>query len=470
MKSRGNSHLSYWAVVACLLSAGEAAFAASPAPDAAQPDPSPVTFDAGADLRVRQEIMRNVPGLPGGGVLYPRARRDWLNHMRFRPRLWGQVTAGGSWRLLARLTDEMRWNVSPDSTAYTFPDEVLLDNLYLEGVGLFDGFVDLRLGRQDLYNLYGLDHLFVDGTPGDGSRTLFADMVRVGFTWDEARRLDLFFLHCSDETALRWGTERSRHRSLAGLGGGAQPDRDDWGWGAVWSGTAAGLPYQIFALQKVSESYRRGSIDHPWTRRELLGVKTTPQLTDAWSLQLEAMGQIGRDGDGAWLSGWSTYCALNWRQAEAARATPFASLGFHTMSGDRDAADEEGGHRAWDPMWSRGVNDSELFLYGTHYGVGWWSNQLYLKLAGGIDFAARRKLTASCGPMFATVADGLGGGDGHLKGFLSQARYDFPLIRPETGGRFEIFGHLVAEFFNPGGYFETGKPAWFVRWEVDFVF
>jgi hypothetical protein len=353
--------------------------AASPAAGAQNGAP---VFNAGADLRIRQEIMRNVPGLPGGGVLFPQTRRDALNHMRFRPRVWAELAAA-NWRLRTRLTDEVRWNVAPDGTAYSFPDELVLDNLFLEGTDLFDGRLDVRIGRQDLYNFCGLDHVFVDGTPGDGSRTLFADMVKLGFSFENEARLDLFFLHCGDENALRWGTARSRRRSLAGLGGGADPDMDDWGWGAVWSGRAAGLPYQVFALQKVTESFRRDGREHPWTRRELAGVKLTPQITDDLSLQLEAMGQIGRNGDGDWLSGWSTYSGLSWRRAGEGAVTPFMRAGFHTMSGARDAADEDGGHRAWDPMWSRGVNDSELFLYGTHYGVGWWSNMMFLKFAAG---------------------------------------------------------------------------------------
>lgn len=431
---------------------------------------SALTFDAGADLRIRQEIMRNVPGLPGGGVLYPQIRRNYLNHMRFRPRVWGELRAFDKWRLYARLTDEMRWNVAPDGKAYTFPDEVVLDNLYLEGLGLFDGAFDISVGRQDLYNLYGLDHVFVDGTPGDGSRTLFADMVRMAFHFDEGDRLDLFFLHCADENALRWGTERSRRRSLSGLGGGAELDMDDWGWGAVWSGEASGVPYWLFAMQKVTDSFRRGGVEHPWTRRELLGLKLLPRLTDELSLQLEAMGQVGRNGDGAWLSGWSTYSGLNWKSESESAVTPFATVGFHTMSGDRSAKDEDGGHRAWDPMWSRGVNDSELFLYGTHYGIGWWSNMMFLKLSGGVELGPRHRVSAAAGPMFATIDDALGGGDGHYKGFLSQAKYEFPLWRPCEDGRFEVFGHLIAEHFVPGDYFESDKSAWFVRWQADFRF
>ena len=142
------------------------------------------------------------------------------------------------------------------------------------------------------------------------------------------------------------------------------------------------------------------------------------------------------------------------------------------MSGDKDAAKENGGHHAWDPMWSRGVNDSELMLYGTHYGVAWWSNMMFLRLEGGVEFGRHHALSAMTGPMFAAVDDGLGGGDGHFKGFLSHIRYDFPLLLAdkEAGRRFEIVGHLFAELFNPGDYYETDKPAWFLRWQVELKF
>ena len=66
----------------------------------------------------------------------------------------------------------------------------------------------------------------------------------------------------------------------------------------------------------------------------------------------------------------------------------------------------------------------------------------------------------------------MGGGDGMFKGLLSQATYSFPLWLADKskGERFEIVGHVMAEFFNPGDYYETDKPAFFVRWQVEFRF
>ena len=438
----------------------------------AQDDASSTVIDFGADFRVRQELMDNVPGLPGGGLLLRAPRSGYRNHIRFRPRVWGEIK-NEQWRVYLRVTDEFRWNARPYTNKTTFPDEAIIDNLFIEAKDLFDGFLDFTIGRQDLYNLYGLDHIFVDGTPGDGSRTVYTDMARFALKFSEDERLDLFFLHNYDDNPLRWGTERGRHRSLSGLGGGAEVEMDDWGWGGVWSGKAADwLPYQVFAMQKITERFTRNHVRHPYTRRELVGVKLMPQLTDELSLQLEAMGQIGRNGDGDWLSGWSTYTGVNWKKAAESGWKPFASLGLHVMSGDRHAAEEDGGHHAWDPMWSRGVNDSELMLYGTHYGAAWWSNMIFLKLAGGVDFGPRHRLYLTTGPMFAAREDGMGGDDGSFKGMLSQVRYDFPLWKMSVceGRSVEVFGHVLAELMNPGDYFATDKPAWFLRWQLDFRF
>ena len=435
-----------------------------------------VDFDAGADLRIRQEMMENVPGLPHGGVLAPVRRGKFTNHMRFRPRVWGEVKFGaeevGQFRLYTRLTDECRWCPEPYKNNYTFPDELILDNLYLEGLGLFDEFLDFQIGRQDLYGLYGLDHVFVDGTPGDGSRTTYAEMARTTLHVTEESKLDLFAIYDFDDSDVRWGTDRGKHRSLSGLGGGAEPEMDDWGFGAIWgSNFGKHLPYQLFVMQKNTERFYRGDVKHPRTQRELVGAKLMPQLDEEWSLQLEGMGQVGANGRGDMQSGWSTYSGVNWKSARSG-IRPFGKFGYHFMSGDDDAADEDGGHSAWDPMWARGVNDSELFLYGTHYGAAWWSNMHYAKLTAGLDLGRRHQVVASTGPMFAAAQDGLGGANGMFKGLLSQVRYDFPLwlADKEKGERFEVFGHLLAEFFNPGDYFETDKPSWFVRWQIDFKF
>lgn len=433
-----------------------------------------VSFDMGADLRVRQEIYDNVPGRPGGGLNSTSVRGKYTNRMRFRPRVWGEIKFEDRLRVYTRLTDEFRWNVQPNLRSRSFPDEVFLDNLYVDGKGFFDGFLDFTVGRQDVMNLYGLEHIFQDATPNDGSRSLYADMIRFTLHCTEESTLDFFALYLSDENNLRWGESTSDNRSIVGLGeSGAEPDRDEWGAGTVWSSNfGEALPYQLYLMHKNTASYRVKGSKRPSTRRETLGVKITPRLTDEWSLQFDGIGQIGENGSGDTLYGSSAYAGVKWKSASAGSVKPFASAGFLFMSGSKDTKETYGGHGAWDPMWSRSVRYSEIFLGGTHYATCWWSNMYYARLEAGIDLGARHNLTWSSGPMFAAAQDRLGGADGSYKGYLNTLHYNFPLILADKdkGERFEVFGHLHLELFNPGDYFETSRPAWFIRWQVEFKF
>lgn len=433
-----------------------------------------VDFDFGADLRVRQEFFDNVPGLPGGGLLSTARSGKYTNRMRFRPRVWGEVRFDDRLRIYTRLADEFRWNVRPAVKSSRFPDEIFLDNLFIEGKGFFDGFLDFTVGRQDILGLYGLGDIFADATPNDGSRSMFADMVRFTLNVTDDSKLDLFGLYLHDDNHLRWGDSRSEHRSVTGLGGsGAEPERDEWGFGAVWSSDfGEALPYKLYAMHKNTAAYRRNERKIPSTRRETFGVNVSPQLTDEWSLQFDLAGQVGGNGAGKTLYGSSAYCGVKWKSASKNAVKPFASAGVRYMSGSKDTAETEGGSGAWDPMWARSGGYSEIFLYGTHYGTCWWSNLYYARLEAGFELGRRHDLRFTSGPMFAAVNDSLGGGDGHYKGYLNTLRYNFPLMLAdkEKGERFEIFGHLHLELFNPGDYFETSRPAWFVRWQVEFKF
>ena len=410
-----------------------------------------IAFDAGADLRIRQELMGNVPGNPGGGLVTTPCGK-FTDHVRFRPRVWGELKgeteSAGKWRLFTRIADEFRWNVEPYKNSTAWPGEVYLDNLFIEGKGLFDGFFDLKVGRQDLWKYCGIDHVFGDGTPGDGSRSVYSDMAAVTLHVDEDSTLDVFGLYNFDSVDdLRWGYDHQRFSSLSGRFPDGCGDEDDFGYGAIWSSKLAGkLPYQIFAMQK--QSLHVGEYDN---HTELVGVKTMPKWNEEFSSVFEVMSELDEE--------WRGYAELAWKRAEGG-VKPFWTLGYHYLS------------KEWDPMWARAVNDSEMFLYGTHNGVAWWTNMHFLKLTAGLEFERDHSLALSTGPMFAAYADGIGGGDGFFKGELSQLKYVFPLLRADraAGERFEILGHLVFEYFNPGDYYESRKGAWFFRWQVEFKF
>lgn len=447
----------------------------------ALPAAGEIAFDAGADLRVRQEIMHNVPTLPGGGMVgrpgVPRNKTK--NQMRFRPRVWAELKFAEKWRLYARLVDEVRAGIAQSTRAATWPGEVVVDNIYLEGKALFEdalfegSSIDLSVGRQDLYRLYGLDHIFVDGTTGDGSRSTYADMVRLALHVDEVSRLDLFALLNRDREYMRIGTHRSYDgMQLTGFGGN-DTEMDDWGFGAIWSSAVDFVDYQLFYIQKDTASFHRRGVKHPRRQVNLFGLKVAPQWLPGWRTPFEAMVQAGENGANEELCAWAGYAGVEWKDLEKETWIPFVRSGLLALSGDRDAANEDGGRSAWDPMWYRGVDDSEMMLYGSTYGIGWWSNMYNFKTTAGLEIDRLHRVNFTVGAMFAEEKDGLGGGDGMYKGLLTQARYDFPIWlkdKKQTRHAFEMYGHVLLEWFNPGDYFETDKPAYFVRWQFDIRF
>ena len=460
-------------------------------PEGTTAEASALAFDAGADLRVRQEIMHNVPGLPGApGAMMPRAYKEMQNHIRYRPRVWARLDTE-RFTLYGRLVDEMREypvknGVKRRNRNYTFPDEVVLDNLYLEGRGLFDGLLDLRLGRQDLlergHSVFGLDRVLQDGTPYDGSRSCFADMARFTSHTSDTSKLDAFALYDNSRNDIRWGNRLSRGRPLTALHPGDSPEMDEWGGGLVWHDRLVDgrLPYQRYVLHKHAEAYTApGGARIPDKQVTTVGARVQPEATDNLSFDFDAAQQFGTRSNGTQAGGAMGYAAVDIHKAKSyAGIRPYTRLSAYFLSGDRHRTGAHDGDTAWDPMWARAPQDSELMQYGTLYGLGYWSNILYAKLTIGADLGARHALCAYSGPMWAAVQDRLGHADGSggslFKGVLSAVRYDFPLLLAPKGARgadrFEIFGHLLAEVFNPGDYYDSSRPAYFLRWELTFAF
>ena len=449
-------------------------------------------FNAGADLRVRQEILHNITGLPGApGAMLPRAYKKDVNHIRFRPRVW----ASASWdrfTLYGRLVDEFREHivkngVKRDRRAYNFPDEVALDNLYLDGQGLFDGFLDFRIGRQDMFekghSVFGLDRILFDGAPYVGSRSCYADMIKLTFHTSDTSKLDAFAIYDNGRNIFRYGNHNSRNRPMNAIHPGDSPEMDEWGGGLVWHDSLAEktFPYKVYLIHKHNESYyapgRRRVQDKQITT---VGVDITPEINENLSFELDLADQFGTISDGnRQAGGQMAYAAVDFHRSRAEKGLrPFSRLSVYYMSGDRHHGRDGDNDTAWDPLWGRWPQDSELFQYGTLYGLGYWSNMTYPKLTLGLDIGPHHRLCAYTGPIFAAAQDHAGhadgSGDSMFKGELSVVRYDFPiLLAPKDASgfkRFEIFGHVMAELFNPGDYYDSSRPAWFLRWELMFTF
>jgi len=151
-------------------------------------------------------------------------------------------------------------------------------------------------------------------------------------------------------------------------------------------------------------------------------------------------------------------------------AKPFITGSCYYLSGDKDRDKAGDNDTAWDPLWARWPQFSEMYVYNFMYGVGYWSNLIYPSLETGLSFAPGHKIRASVGPMYAAADDDLGvttgNNGGTLYGWLGVARYDFPIFKGIFGKRGDLSGHVTAEVLDPGDYYESDKLAYFLRWEV----
>jgi hypothetical protein len=412
-----------------------------------------------------------------------------INHIRIRPRVWSGIE-WDKFKLFLRLTDEVREHLVENGKrrkdrTYNFPDEVIIDNLFLEGTGLFDEFLDFRIGRQDLFgangSVFGLDRLILDGTTYDGSRTCFADMARFTLHPTENGSLDVFAMYNNSRNDLGWGTRNSRARPLNAIHPGDSADKDEWGGGLIWSQELfeKRLPYKAYVIYKHNESYYSpNSRHHPEKQLTTLGLRLQPKLTDELSLDLEGAKQFGSLSNGKQAGGWMGYAAIDYHPDFTENIKPYAVASIYYLSGDKNSLGVNDNDMSWDPLWARAPCDSEMMQYGTLYGLGYWSNLIHPKLTLGAKFGRLHSFYVSAGPMFAATQDHMGHQDGSgesmYKGFNSVARYNFPLfLAPKNAQgihRFEMFGHLMAELFNPGDYYDSTRPAYFLRWEVSLKF
>ena len=447
--------------------------------------PSSVAFDAGALHRMRHEASHNIPGNPGGGPdVNRRVERIKDTHlMRFDTFVWARADAG-PFTLYTRLANSMREYFRTNGQrrndrAWTSPDEIILDNLYLAGHGLFDGFLDFRFGRQDLSeggkSTFGLDRILFDGTPADYSRTYYADMARITLHPADDAALDLFGIYDSDANPIGWGRQAVHERSLNRLTLADDYGADQWGGGAVWRANVPGgsLPYAAYVVHKRDSAYRRKDVHVPEKELTTIGALLEPRLADDLSLELEGAGQTGRRKDWGAAGGWMGVGGFDWHPTLLeGRKTSFKLTGI-CYTGDKDRGDGHG-DSAWDPLWARYTGDSEIFSRGGHPQIVYWSNMLFVKATASLTLGPRHSVILFSGPIWSMADDGVGGGDGNFKGVLSRARYNFPiLLRPKNARgikRFEVYGNLVCEAFHPGSYYESSKPALYARWQLEFRF
>lgn len=201
---------------------------------------------------------------------------------------------------------------------------------------------------------------------------------------------------CSSD--LRFGTSRSRGRSLNCINMSDTNDLDEWGGGLIYSETAldGALPFKLYAIFKRTESHTTKSPaprNRPAREISCLGLWAEPQLTDIWSAEFETARQFGRILDGnRQAGGWMVHGEIKCRPGFLESVKGVLSSALTYYSGDRHKTGECDNDTSWDPMWARYTQDSEMLVYGSLYENCWWSNMIYAKAKLAMTFGPRHAM------------------------------------------------------------------------------
>lgn len=430
---------------------------------------SPWNVESGFDLRLRQEVFNDIPiaadppGVSRGG------KNDYF---RIRTRLWTRLDYRENISVVGRLANEFRHYNTPDSDAYDFPDEAVVDLLYLDIRALAGGRLDLRIGRQEL--IYGAGRVLLEGTPKDGSRTIYFDAVKAAVKLSEQTSVDLLGIYNQSDAHLLIDDQ---DRDITGYDSGYN-DNVESGLGAYLRTRAMeNAPAEVYYLwKKESRWFDAAGERIPGRDLHTLGMRLLPRISESLSAEVEAAVQAGEIDDGRDCEGYMGYAGLSWAFTDAETDggyTPYTKIAYYTLSGDDpDSGRDEG----WNPLWARYPQFSELYIYAFDAErAGEWNNISYPHLEIGLRKNRMCGLAIQAGPLMAL--ENTGPGAGHDRGAFASARWDFPLSSGLAGKIFglgetrdRLFGHLLAEVLDPGDYYRVDATAYFLRWEVTYLF
>lgn len=427
----------------------------------------------GADLRVRQEYYDHVPSPDGGHV-----DGGTGNALRVRPRAWVEWAPAADLALRARVVEEFRHVWSPeDQTQWKYPDEIVVDALYLDTGDLAGGRLRLRAGRQDLG--YGNGMLVADGTPADESRTLYFDAVKATWTGVARNSIDLLAIYNRPENELALN---SSQRDLTSQTGG--PDGIAESGGGLYGRNTffAILPFEYYYLFKRESEWERpatpaadggpapparawqrldpdtGVIGEPELDLHTVGARVQPHLAEGVVATIEAAGQVGERGPER-VRAYGLDAKLRAGLAEGLDA----SAGLYRLSGDDPATARDEG---WNPLWSRTPQYSDL--YSLSFPVRRWSNLNMIHAGLSLSPAEGVRCEARVAHLDAVERDGPGGGG--ERGWLGTLKAAFPLGEDLLTAGDRLTGHALIEWLWPGDYHDTGETAVFARWQVQYEF
>ena len=279
---------------------------------------------------------------------------------RFRTRLWGRATPIEDVEIGARLVWEWFVICKPEAADNTPSSDVTFDELYVKLTDVLGLPMQLTIGRQNMR--LGDGWLVFEGTPLDGSRTIFFDAVRATYAMaDQNMTLDAIFVanRADADTYIKPFNDNAVERNLI---------EDDETGGILWLTNTANPDltwngYLIYVHR-----------DDPDSSDNLADLYTAgARVAGNWGEQIqyraEGAYQFGNNGGAAVRDAFGINSRLTYLVMDAMDTA--LHVGYEYRSGDDNPA------KNFDPLWGRYPQFSEIingFLDRTEGNAGATSN------------------------------------------------------------------------------------------------
>ncbi|MCK5000228.1 MAG: alginate export family protein, partial [Anaerohalosphaera sp.] len=334
------------------------------------------------------------------------------------------------------------------------------------------------VGRQDI--ILGQGWLVLDGTPSDGSTTIFFDAIRATYALSDEKSVDLIYIHNYDDTN-QW-LQPLGHESEKFYTNG----RDERG--VILYVTDKSMEdsqleyYYIYKEDKRSDMNKYRVMNGLTTKVEpdaeihTFGGAFQHTLDENWSYRVEGAKQFGEKG-GAELKGWGTNNRIKYAVNDDKNTT--FHVDYEYLSGDNKMGDssDQGFDPLWGewPQWGRG-GDLSAYLWGGETTVGEVTNLHRLGFGHTFKPAEKWSMDTIYNLMWAdenNKATAVPAGNA-VPTFNSHGSFRGQMITEYIRYKCceQLSAHLQVDYFIPGSYYAANSRdnAVFARLNLEYVF
>lgn len=412
----------------------------------AAPEP-PRRIQVGFEERIRNENFDNI-------VDHSDAASDTRRQWRFRTRLWAAVPFGNRAEVHVGLANESRLVTVPATPLRR--DETVFEALYLDlKLGRT---TTARIGRQDIVR--GEGFILSDGSPLDGSRSMYVNGVDVTHAFTPASRVELIALSNpardvylpivsdANKPLIEWNERIAGAYYTRDL----SPQKKD---------TAGNL--QAYYLYKSASHDGRNATNPqyiPDRGFSTLGARYAQALGPSWSATAEFAGQWGRQDPDTAIRAWGGYARL--RRAFVHPWSPSVSFGCTLLSGDDPSTPTV---ERWDPVVSRWPKWGEalIFALGPETGQAYATNMVMWQAEATLSPGSR--ITSIRGTYYHLSAFHPFAGSPAVFG-RGTTRGDLVVTRMDLAVNRLAKAHVLYERLLPGNFYAGRAPGYYFRVEL----